>query len=125
MSKFVLPLLMAGQQSAEGAGGAAGGFMTFLPFLAIIGIFYFLIIRPQNKKQKETQKMLEALKKGDRIVTVGGIHGTIQSVREKTVIIKVDDSTRIEFSRSSISSIEASSKEKEDKSDDEADDGEK
>jgi len=78
---------------------------TFIPFGLVILIFYFLIIRPQNKKQKETQKMLSALKKGDRVVTVGGVHGTIQSVKESTVILKVDESTKMEFSRSAISSV--------------------
>ena len=112
MNSFVLSLLMAAPQGAEGAqGGPMGGLMTFLPFIAIIAIFYFLIIRPQNKKQKETQKMLAALKKGDRIVTIGGIHGTIQSVKEKSVIIKVDDDTKIEFSRSAVSSVEVVAKE--------------
>ena len=118
MKDFVLSLLMAApQQGAEGAqGGAAGGFMTFLPFVLIIAIFYFLIIRPQNKKQKETQKMLSALKKGDKVVTIGGIHGTIQSVRDQSVVVKVDDSVKIEFNRSAISSILAAAKEdKEDK----------
>ena len=87
--------------------------MTFLPIIAIIAIFYFLMIRPQSKKQKETQKMLGALKKGDKVVTIGGIHGTIQTVRESTIILKVDDSTKIEFSRSAVSSIVTPGKEKE------------
>jgi len=87
--------------------------MAFLPFVAIIAIFYFLIIRPQNKKQKETQKMLSALKKGDKVVTIGGIHGTIQSVREHSVVLKVDDNTKIEFNRSAISSIVAAKEDKE------------
>ena len=112
MNVFVLSLLMASPQAAEGSGGgAAGGLMTFLPFVAIIAIFYFLIIRPQNKKQKDTQKMLSALKKGDRIVTIGGIHGTIQSIKEQSVIVKVDDAVKIEFSRSAISGVEAAAKE--------------
>ncbi len=112
MNGFVLSLLMAAPQGAEGAQGSpANSLMTFLPFIAIIAIFYFLIIRPQNKKQKETQKMLSALKKGDRVVTIGGIHGTIQNVKEQSVIVKVDENTKIEFSRSAISSIEAAAKE--------------
>jgi preprotein translocase subunit YajC len=119
MSDFLLHLLMAAPPGAEGAGGAGSGLMTFLPFIAIIAIFYLLIIRPQNKKQKETQKMLSALKKGDRVVTIGGIHGTITSVRETTVVVKVDDNTKIEFSRSAVSSIEVAAREKiEDKDDD-------
>jgi preprotein translocase subunit YajC len=114
MKDFVLSLLMANPQAAGDAqGGGAGGFMTFLPFVAIIAIFYFLIIRPQNKKQKETQKMLSALKKGDKVVTIGGIHGTIQSVKEQSVVLKVDDNTKIEFNRSAISSILAAKEDKE------------
>jgi preprotein translocase subunit YajC len=110
MNSFVLYLLMGAPQGG-GEGAAGGNWMSFLMFPAIIAIFYFLVIRPQNKKQKETQKMLAALKKGDRIVTIGGIHGTIQSVKEQSVIVKVDDSVKIEFSRSAISSVEAAAKE--------------
>jgi preprotein translocase subunit YajC len=121
MNQFVLYLLMGSPQGAEGGGGGSG-IMTFLPFIAIIAIFYFLIIRPQNKKQKETQKMLSAIKKGDRIVTIGGIHGTIQNVREQTVIVKVDESTKLELSRSAISSVVAAARE--DKNDSKDDDKE-
>ena len=116
MNSFVLPLLLGGAApggQGQGQGGIQGTLMTFLPFVAIIAIFYFLIIRPQNKKQKETQRMLENLKKGDRVVTIGGIHGVIQSVKESSVIIKVDENTKIEFSRSAVSSITSVSKEEE------------
>jgi preprotein translocase subunit YajC len=78
---------------------------TFLPFAAVIAIFYFMVIRPQNKKQKETQNMLNSLRKGDKIITAGGAHGVISSVKEGSVIVKVDDNCKIEFSRSSISSV--------------------
>ncbi|MDR1868714.1 MAG: preprotein translocase subunit YajC [Treponema sp.] len=121
MDNFILPLLMGGAQSGgEAATGPAGFLTSIIPFVLIIGIFYLLIIRPQNKKRKETEKMLSALKKGDKVITIGGIHGTVQSVRETTVIIKVDDSTKIEFLRSAVSNIVTSSKEEkiEDKSDD-------
>jgi len=100
--------------------------MTFLPLIAIIAIFYFLIIRPQSKKQKETQKMLSALKKGDKVITIGGIHGTIQTVREHSVVLKVDEGTKIEFTRSAISSIVSSGKEERaDKEESEAEDSER
>jgi preprotein translocase subunit YajC len=131
MFSLGLPLLMGQGASTGGEGGASGasgglfsgGIMSFLPFILIIAVFYFLIIRPQNKKQKETKKMLEALKKGDKVVTIGGIHGTIATVRETSVVLRVDDNTKIEFSRSAIGSVtdvakaEASSDDKDDKSD--------
>ena len=110
MNSFVLYLLMGAPQGGDGA-ATSNPLMTFLPFVAIIAIFYFLIIRPQNKKQKETQKMLSQLKKGDKIVTIGGIHGTIQTVKEQTIIVKVDDDTKLEFSRSAISSVVTAAKE--------------
>ncbi|MDR2482818.1 MAG: preprotein translocase subunit YajC [Treponema sp.] len=101
MKAIMLTLL----QGAEGAPGAGNFVTTLIPFAVIIGIFYFLIIRPQNKKQKETQKMLAAIKKGDKVVTIGGVHGVIQSVKESSVIVKVDENTKMEFSRSAISSV--------------------
>lgn len=111
MNTFVLPLLMAPPPSGAEA-GSGGLIATFLPFIAIIAIFYFLIIRPQSKKRKETEKMLSALKKGDKVVTIGGLHGTIQSVKESTVIIKADDNVKLEFLRSAVSSIVTVAKEK-------------
>jgi preprotein translocase subunit YajC len=113
MNSFMFPLLLAGQQAgADGAAPGPGGFVTSLiPFAAIIAIFYFLIIRPQNRKQKETHRMLSALKKGDKIVTIGGFRGVIQNVKESSVVVKVDENTKIEFNRSAISGIEAAAKE--------------
>ncbi|MDR2662390.1 MAG: preprotein translocase subunit YajC [Treponema sp.] len=110
MNQLFFSLLMA----APGGGQSSPQqtIIGMLPIVAIVAIFYFLIIRPQNKKQKETQKMLQALKKGDRIVTIGGIHGVIQSVREGTVILKVDENCKIEFTRSAIATIEAVAKDK-------------
>jgi preprotein translocase subunit YajC len=124
MNSFFLSLLLGGAQTAEPATGAAA-FVNFLPIVAIIAIFYFLIIRPQNKKQKETQKMLSALKKGDKIVTIGGVHGTIQSVKESSVIVRVDETVKMEFSRSAISSVESQAKEDKDEKKIEAPAGDK
>ncbi|QQO11211.1 preprotein translocase subunit YajC [Breznakiella homolactica] len=124
MNSFMLSLLMG---MPDGSGGAASGsfISTLIPFALIILIFYFLIIRPQNKKQKETQRMLDALKKGDKIVTIGGIHGVVQSVKDGSVIVKVDESTKMEFSRSAISSVNAPSAPKAEKEDKKADKSEK
>jgi preprotein translocase subunit YajC len=74
-------------------------------FALIIVIFYFLIIRPQRKKQKDTQSMLANVRKGDRVATVGGIRGTVHAVKESTVVLKVDDNTKIEFNKNAISTV--------------------
>ncbi len=82
-------------------------------FLLIFVVFYFFLIRPQQKRQKETQNMLNTLAKGDRVITIGGIHGTIVSLKkqgEKTtgddiVILKVSESTKLEMLRSSIARV--------------------
>jgi len=123
MNNFVFSLLMASPQAAGGAQGGGSLLTNIIPFAAIILIFYFLLIRPQNKKRKETEAMLSALKKGDKIVTIGGIHGTVQRVNESTVLIKVDDNVKIEFLRSAVSSVVTASKEDkiEDKSGDKED----
>jgi preprotein translocase subunit YajC len=110
MKSLILSLLMAAPEGGNAPQGG-GAFLQFVPFIAIIAIFYFLIIRPQNKKQKDTQRMLSALKKGDRVVTIGGIHGIIQTVRDQSVILKVDDNVKLEFSRSAVSTVESAAKE--------------
>lgn len=102
---YALPLAMGVPEGAAGAGGSGSMATTLLTFGAVFAIFYFLIIRPQNKRQKETKQMLASLKKGDRVVTIGGIRGTIFSLKEDTVVLKVDDDTKIQFSRSAISSV--------------------
>lgn len=94
--------------------------MTIVTFGLIILIFYFLIIRPQKKRDRETRDMLSAIKKGDKVQSIGGIRGTVVSVKESSVIVKVDDNTRIEFAKNAISSVldkkpEASSSKKDKK----------
>ncbi len=87
------------------AGAGSGQMVSLIPFVLIIAIFYFFIIRPQNKKQKETEKMINALKKGDKVVTIGGIHGVVSSTKEKTIVVKVDSNTSIEFNRTAIAAV--------------------
>lgn len=101
---FIPFLQTAGTVGSASSSGSL--IMTVLPFALIIVIFYFFLIRPQNKKQKETEKMLNALKKGDKVITAGGIHGVVSSVKEKTIVLKVDDNTKIEFNRSAITSVQ-------------------
>lgn len=96
---------MAAPEATAAAGTTGSMMTTFITFGLIIVIFYFLIIRPQKKRDKETKEMLAAIKKGDKVVSIGGIHGTVVAVKETTIVVKVDDNTRIEFSRSAISSV--------------------
>ena len=98
-----LPQMLTPPQGSEGGAGSLG--ISLFMFVGIILIMYFLMIRPQRKKQKETEKMLSALKKNDKIVTIGGIHGTIQSVNEQSVIVKIDDNVKMKFNRSAIHSV--------------------
>ena len=101
MRLFTL-LAMAPQQGGNSEGGLMS---TLIMFALIIAIFYFLILRPQQKRQKERQKLLEALKKGDKVVTAGGMYGTIAGIDDKTVLIQVSDGVKMKFERSSVTSI--------------------
>ena len=76
--------------------------MQFFPLILIFVIFYFLLIRPQKTKEKEDQKMLIGLSKNDEVVTSSGIHGTIVNVKDKTVILRIDDNVKIEIEKNCI-----------------------
>ena len=84
-------------------GAAGGGFTALMPLILIFVIFYFLLIRPQQKKQREHRQMLDRLSKGDKVVTSGGIHGTIDKIKENTVILKIADNVKIVVTKSAIS----------------------
>jgi len=84
---------------------AINPFGQMIPLVLIFGIFYFLIIKPQKKKQKEQEDLRKNLKKNDAIVTAGGMHGTVVMVKDKTVVIRVDDNVKIEFDKESISTV--------------------
>ncbi|MBA4548620.1 preprotein translocase subunit YajC [Thermoactinomyces intermedius] len=95
-----------------------GQWGTLIPLILMFVVFYFLLIRPQQKRQKERMAMLNALKKGDKVITIGGIHGTIVDLTEDRVTLKVSDNTRLVFERSSVNSVvtdEDASAEKEEK----------
>jgi preprotein translocase subunit YajC len=94
-----LLILMAPQQGQSG-----GGIMSFLPLIAIVVVFYFFMIRPQMKKAKDQKKYIEALKKGDKILTIGGIYGKIVEVNEDaTIIMEVEDGTKMKISKNAVS----------------------
>lgn len=96
------PILLAGQ-SGQGGGGFVG---LLFPLVLIIGVFYFFIYRPQQKREEEHQEMVSNLEQGDKIVTVGGIHGTVQKVDEDSILAQVDSKgTRLRFDKDSIASL--------------------
>ena len=99
----------AEQAFAQASGGGSAGSSAILTqlgfFAAIFAIFYFLLIRPQQKQKKERAQMLAAVKKGDRVVTSGGLHGTVTGLSEHTVILRVSDQVKLEFDRSAIGRI--------------------
>ena len=103
----LFPLMLGAPESAStGAAGGGTQLVTMLvTFGLIIVVFYFLVIRPQNKKQKDAKKMLESVKKGDRVVTIGGMHGFVDSVKDDSVVLKVDDNVKIKFSKSAVSTV--------------------
>ncbi len=79
-----------------------GGIMSFLPMIAIIGIFYFLMIRPQQKQAKVLRQMREALSLNDRVVTAGGIHGIITNIKADIITVKIADGVKIDVDRNSL-----------------------
>ncbi|MHB8172977.1 MAG: preprotein translocase subunit YajC [Nitrospirota bacterium] len=97
---------MGAQGGAAGAPGAGPSmFQSIIPLVIIFGIFYFLLIRPQSKKAKEHKAMLDALKKGDRVITSGGIFGTIQSLTANTVVLIISENVKIKVGRGYISQV--------------------
>ncbi|MEN3037890.1 MAG: preprotein translocase subunit YajC [Candidatus Kryptonium sp.] len=78
---------------------------TIIMFVAIFLIFYFLIIRPQQKRAKEHQKLIESLKKGDKVITSSGIHGKVVGLDDRTVLLEVDDGVKIKFEKAAIAVV--------------------
>jgi preprotein translocase subunit YajC len=98
-------ILAMAPPSGQGGSPESSLVSTLIMFALIIGIFYFMILRPQQKRQKEREKLLTAIKKGDKVVTTGGVHGTISGVEEKTVLLQVADNVKLKVDRSAIASI--------------------
>lgn len=99
--------VMASVAWAQGDGPTDGpaGLLSLVPFILIFVIFYFLLILPQQRKQKEHKKMLEALKKGDKIITSSGIWGTITRLDKETATVQIDDNARVKIQRENITKV--------------------
>lgn len=103
--RFLPVLAMAAPPAAQN-GAQPNPILAMLPLFIMFFIFYFMLIRPQQKKQKEHDLMLQAIKKGDKVVTTGGMIGTVVGVKEKQVVLKVGEAeTKLEFVRSAVSQI--------------------
>ncbi len=84
---------------------AVSPLFQFFPLVLIFVIFYFLLIRPQKQKEKEHQKMLAGIDKNDQVVTLSGIHGTVVNVKEKTLILRIDENVKMEIEKNSVAYI--------------------
>lgn len=94
-------LLMA----QPGGSGSQNPLTAFIPLVLIIVVFYFLLIRPQQKQRRQREQLLSAIKRGDRVVTSSGLHGTITGLTEHTVTLRVADQVKLEFDRSAVARV--------------------
>jgi len=101
----MLHMFLAQAQSAAPSTSPTGGIGFFVPLIFIFIIMYFVLFRPQKKRQQEQQRLISSLKTGDRVVTNAGIHGLIANVKETTVIVKVADNVKIEMEKSAITNV--------------------
>jgi preprotein translocase subunit YajC len=105
----LIDLLFLAQAASPAPDAPQPSFLvSMMPLIFIVVIFYFLLIRPQQKRQKDHQKLVASIKSGDKIVTSSGIHGIVANVKEKTILVKVADNVKIEFDRSSVAAVEKS-----------------
>jgi preprotein translocase subunit YajC len=110
-------MLMESVAWAQGTGGGGGGggespLLTIVPFVLIFIIFYFLLIRPQRKKEKQQKALLDALKKGDKVITSSGIWGTITNLAKETVTLQIADNTKIKMQREQIARLRSEDEDK-------------
>jgi preprotein translocase subunit YajC len=101
----MVDLAYAMAQTPSG-GGNGGGILSILPLMVgMFAIMYFIVIRPQQKQKRERETMLGAIKKGDRVVTTSGIHGTVAGIDEHTVVLRVGDQVKLTFDRAAVGRI--------------------
>ena len=105
LSSYVLFAQVSGQSAAGQPGGFSGLIVQMFPIILIFGIFYFLLIRPQQKKQKEHQNMIQELKKGDYVLTSGGIYGLIVAVKDRGFSVKIADNVKVDIAKSAITAL--------------------
>ncbi len=103
---FATPLGILAMAQPSGAGGQSSLLSLLVPFALVFLIFYFILFRPMRRQQKDREKMISELKAGDRVVTNGGLYGTITGVTDKVVHLKIADQVRVEVSKSAIAGLQ-------------------
>lgn len=96
---------MGAPGGGTGAPGAGGGLSSLIMMAAIFAIFYFILIRPQQKKMKEHKKMVEDLKKGDEIITAGGMYAVVENTTPDTLTVKIAEGVKVKITRSSVGAV--------------------
>lgn len=100
-----LAFAMGTPPGGAAAGGAQSAFTSMIPLIIMFAIFYFLLIRPQQKKAKEHKALLESLKKGDQVVTAGGMHGKISAVEDSVVTIEIANNVNVKFNKGHVAAV--------------------
>ncbi len=108
---MIVTSLAWAQSTGGGTGSSTSSLLSLVPFVLIFVIFYFLLILPQQKKQKQLKTMLEALKKGDKVVTSSGIWGTVTNMGKDTVTLQISDNTKIKVQKEFITRLRADEEE--------------
>ena len=98
-----LPLFLLQQSGSP----ASSGLVNFLPLILIVGIFYLLIYRPMRRRQKNLESMIAGLKTGDKIITTGGIYGTVVGIRDTSVLVKISEQVKIEVAKSAVAALQS------------------
>ena len=108
---FIVPLILTATElfaaNAPAPAGQSGNMLKgmLIPMLVLFGIWYFLLIMPQQKKEKQRKAMIEALKRGDRVITIGGAYGEVERVKDDLITLKFSNNTTIDFAKSAISRV--------------------
>ena len=109
---FITEAYAMGAPGGAGAQGGGGGFSSLIMMVVIFAIFYFILIRPQQKKMKEHKKMVDELKKGDEIVTAGGMYATVENTTPDTLTVKIAEGVKDKITRSSVGAVVTAEPEK-------------
>lgn len=102
MTPFAFSFLLA---AAPPAGEGGGLLSMLLPFLLVFVVFYFFIIRPQKKREDTRKQMINAVQKGDRVVTIGGVHGQVVKVEDAQLLVQIDDNTKVRLDKNAVASV--------------------